>query len=180
MVKIALDLDGVITDIGNGIKSLKDDVTDEQISEALFNPNGHSDLDFVFDNPLFWRNLKPIQESWFKINSWYYGGCDVYFIIARRTETSIYEIARWLDIWQIGYTEYIVCDMMGKHQTLSELKPSVFIDDNPIEILNCIDKLDEKIKSEMTIKAIKTWYNSNLIIEHNVPHISSLEDIKIG
>lgn len=179
MVKIALDLDGVITNIGQGVKDASD-ATEEEISKALFNSHGYGPLDSVFGSVLFWRNLKPIQESWHKVNQWYYSGHDIYFITARRSEESISQISKWLDVWQIGYTDYIVCDMMHKHEILSEIQADVFVDDNPIEISKCLSAIDDRIKSKMTIMAFKCWYNSHLIDEYNVPYISSLEEIKIG
>lgn len=169
---IALDLDGVLTDIGSQIlKSVPNEYSVQLITDALFNVEANH-LNDVFENPLFWRNLKPIKDSWHCVNKWFSSGYDVFFVTARRSSNSIDEIANWLEGWKIGYNDFIVTDQMGKHDVIKKLGACLYVDDNPFEI--------EKIRSILDIDAfvMKTWYNEKII--NKLPFVESLAHITIG
>lgn len=158
---ICLDLDGVITDIGASLKNCAEkdliEFDASHIGEALLTPDGVDYLEFIFEDPLFWRNLKPISSSWHAINHWFMAGYDIVFVTARRSETSIGEMVPWLDGWRVMYSDIVVCDMGHKYEHLLKLNPIFYVDDNPSEI--------EKINKETSINSfvIKHWYNENLI-----------------
>jgi len=158
---ICLDLDGVITDIGASLKSCAEkdliDFDASHIGEALLTPDGVDYLEFIFEDPLFWRNLQPIKNSWHAINHWFMSGYDIIFVTARRSETSIGEIVPWLDGWRVMYSDIIVCDMGYKYEHLLKLNPAFYIDDNPSEI-KTINK-----KTDINSFVIKHWYNEHLI-----------------
>lgn len=169
---IALDLDGVLTDIGSQIlKSVPNEYSVQLITDALFNVEANH-LNHVFENPLFWRNLKPIKDSWHCVNKWFSSGYDVFFVTARRSSNSIDEIANWLEGWKIGYNDFIVTDQMGKHDVIKKLGACLYVDDNPFEI--------EKIRSILDIDTfvMKTWYNEKII--NKLPFVESLAHITIG
>ena len=171
---IALDLDGVLTDISGEIIKHISDYTADGVAKCLFHKDGFADYEHVFEKKDFWNNLKPIKESWHKINEWFYAGYDVYFITARRSEGSINIVNEWLDRWNVGHTGVFVTDMFSKHSVLEELKPSVFVDDNPFEIHN----IKEKNNNNMESFVMKTWYNEHLI--GSLDNIPSLLTLQIG
>lgn len=168
--RIALDLDGVITNIAAGLGTSDVDL----ISTALFTPNS-IELNHIFDNPLFWRNLKPIEDSWYKINEWFYGGFDIFFVTARRSEASINEIETWLDGWNVPFNKVFVCNQMEKNEVLKQINPVLFIDDNPFEI----EKIISEINNTFQVTVIKNWYNQHLI-GAALPSVSSLLEVEIG
>lgn len=175
-MKIALDLDGVVTNIGEHLvescKSSKIEVTPLCVYKALTDSNGLDHLESVFESPLFWRNLKPYEESWHRINEWFMGGLDIIFITARRSEASINEIQSWLDGWNIMYSDFIVCDMGHKYEYINKIDPVVYVDDNPLEI-------ETIIKSTNTRPYVmKTWYNEHMVSE--MPYVESLYEVEIG
>jgi 5'(3')-deoxyribonucleotidase len=174
-MKIALDLDGVVTNIGEQLlESCEDlgiEITPFCVYDALTNPNGVERLESVFENPLFWRNLKPYEQSWHCINEWFMQGNDVVFITARRSEFSINEISSWLDSWRIMYSDFIVCDMGHKYEYINKIDPIIYVDDNPHEIETVI----KKTKTRPYI--MKTWYNEHRIF--NMPSVESLYEIEI-
>jgi hypothetical protein len=175
--RICLDLDGIITDIGSRLKeyaklgSLEFDA--EHIGEALLTPDGVDYLEYIFEDPLFWRNLMPIRDSWHAINEWFMMGYDVTFVTARRSETSISEIEPWLDGWRVMYSDIVICEMNHKYEHLSKLNPIFYIDDNPTEI--------RKIMSELSVPCyvIKTWYNEHLIGK-DIPTIDKISTLQVS
>lgn len=174
---ICLDLDGVITDIGDQIKSYIHKFNIEfdpmHIGEALLTPDGVDYLEFVFEDPLFWRNLVPIKDSWHAINEWFMNGYDITFVTARRSETSISEIEPWLDFWGVMYSNVVICNMNEKYHELKKLEPVLYVDDNPNEIITINKNID------ISTFVINTWYNDHLI-NKNVRRINNLSNIKIG
>lgn len=169
--KIALDLDGVATDIAADLGTKDIDL----ISNALFTQENPPELDPVFANPLFWRNLKPIKDSWHRINEWFYGGFDIFFVTARRSDESINEIETWLDGWNIPFNKVFVCNQMEKTEVLKQINPILFIDDNPFEV----EKIISEINNAFQVNVIKNWYNQHLI-GAAVPSINSLLEVEIG
>lgn len=174
---ICLDLDGIITDIGDQIKKYVERYSLEcdpiHIGEALLTPDGVDYLEFIFEDPLFWRNLLPIKDSWHAINEWFMSGYDITFVTARRSETSISEITPWLDGWGVMYSDVVICNMNEKYVELKKLNPVLYVDDNPTEI-KCINK-----ELDIPTFVIKTWYNSHAV-DKTVNQVNNLSNIKIG
>jgi uncharacterized HAD superfamily protein len=179
-VKIALDLDGIATDIITSFTKKAGNVSAEEVSKALFTKGGYEPFDHVFKDPLFWKNLKPIENSWHAINKWFYEGNDIYFITARSSRYAVQQIDKWLTSWSIPYNEYFVCDMMNKHRTLSVLGADIFIDDNPYEVQEVAKLVNEKKIHNIKSFAMKTWYNEHIVKANNINYISSLQELKIG
>ena len=174
---ICLDLDGIITDIGQQMKeyAAKDalEFEPQHIGEALLTPDGVDYLEFIFQDPLFWRNLLPVKESWHVINNWFITGNDVIFVTARSSDVSITEMEPWLDGWGVMYSRIITCKMGYKFDELKKLNPCVYVDDNPSEIKTINDKLN------IPAYVIKTWYNEHLITP-DINSIESLSEIELG
>jgi uncharacterized HAD superfamily protein len=173
---ICLDFDGVITDIGASLKNYANrdliDFDPVHIGEALLTPDGVDYLEYIFEDPLFWRTLKPIKSSWHTINSWFMSDYDIVFVTARRSSTSVGEMIPWLDRWQVMYSDIIVCDMGYKYEHLLKLNPVLYVDDNPSEI--------KKINKETNVKSfvIKHWYNEHLI-DKSVNWINDISHIQV-
>jgi uncharacterized HAD superfamily protein len=173
---ICLDLDGVITDIGQQVKNYleKDslEVNPDLIGDVLLTPDGVEYVEYIFEDPLFWRNLLPIKNSWHCINEWFSNGYDIVFITARRSEISQSEIDPWLNGWQIQYNDVIIADMYHKYEIIDKLQPLFFVDDNPREIY--------KVGSitGTAVAVMETWYNQHLI--KSLRSVNKLTDLKIG
>lgn len=174
--RICLDLDGIISDIGSQIKEYaeKDALEFEpiHIGEALLTPDGVDYLEFIFEDPLFWRNLLPIKDSWHAINEWFMAGYDIIFVTARRSETSISEMVPWLEGWGVLYSDIVVCDMGHKYEHIQKLNPIFYVDDNPSEV--------KEITKRTSVKSyvMKTWYNEHLI-GNNTLFISNLSELQV-
>lgn len=174
---ICLDLDGVITDIGsqvlNYIKANSNiEYNVNLVSDSLLTPDGVEEVEYIYKDPLFWKNLLPIKESWHCINDWFSNGFDIIFITSRRSDISQNEIHPWLDGWCVQYNDVVVADMYHKYEIIDKIKPIFFIDDNPREI--------KKVSSmtNTTVAVMETWYNSHLIEKFD--SVKNLTDMKIG
>ena len=176
MANICLDLDGIITDIGSQVEAYMINMGIEadplHVGEALLTPDGIEHLEHIFQDVLFWRNLLPIKDSWHCINKWFEMGYDITFITARSSDISRNEILRWLEGWNVFFSDYIVADMHSKHVFVEKLKPILFVDDNPTEIKTVLSHVDTDCR------VMKTWYNDHLV--GDIPSISKLSEIKIG
>lgn len=176
MQNICLDLDGIITDIGSQVTKYMNKIGLESdplhVGEALLTPDGVDHLEHIFQDVLFWRNLLPIENSWYTINKWYSAGYDIVFVTARSSDTSKNEIQSWLDGWSVYYSSFVTTDMYHKYEILEKYKPILFVDDNPNEINTVLSH------SNIDCRVMKAWYNEHLI--GDLPSVSKLSDIKIG
>lgn len=174
-MKIALDLDGVVTNIGEKIlKSCRDyniDVNSLDVYNALTNPNGFEKLERVFLDKEFWNGLEPDEISWHSVNDLFVKNNDVIFITARRSDISVNAIEPWLDRWRIMYSTFIVCDMESKYEHINKIEPIVYVDDNPNEIKIILEN------SSVPSYVMKTWYNEHAI--GDLPFIESLSELRI-
>lgn len=173
---IALDLDGVLTDIGGQLsdyaKRENIEFTSESITRALLSSCGDDALEHIFKSESFWDDLSPVKDSWHCINDWFMNGNEIFFITARKSDHSIKAIHTWLDKWSVMYSDVIVCDMYEKFNFINKIKPAFYVDDNPYEV--------NKVRG-MTLctpYVFKTFYNSYLIGSLN--SINSLSELKIG
>jgi 5'(3')-deoxyribonucleotidase len=101
---IALDLDGVIADIGEALTialEIKGHF-DYDYTDWLTTHHECSLSDEIMEEPLFWKNLKPFEDAWYQVNKWFAQGTDVYIVTARRSEVSMGVTQDWLDGWNIG------------------------------------------------------------------------------
>lgn len=150
---IVLNLDGVIADI------------DTSVSEYLHYDCGIS-LDYskwittntkdkealhLFSKKIFWKNLKPFEDSWYKCNEWFSKNIDIHIISTRKEE--IKQITdSWLDEWGIGYNKIHYCNFGKKLDVISSINPVFVIENNPSEI-----KKIEKAGFKCYLR--KSWYN---------------------
>ncbi len=174
-MKIALDLDGIITNIAGRIVDFAQGTSVEvdpiHICESLTTPNGVEHLEFIFEDPKFWHDLMPIEKSWHSINDWFVKNYDITFITARRSDASINAIEPWLDKWGVMYSNFIVCDMGHKYEYINKISPIVYVDDNPNEIITILEN------SSVPSYVMKTWYNEHAI--GDLPFINSLSELRI-
>lgn len=173
---ICLDLDGIITDIGSQVKTYLEidniNVDSDIVGDLLLTPDGIEYLEYIFEDPLFWKNLLPIKESWHCINDWFSNNFDVIFITARRSSVSQNEIEPWLEGWRVEYSDVIICDMYCKHEIVKKINPLIFIDDNPREVSKV------SLMTESNVAVMKTWYNSHLL--QDMKYVDLLTELKIG
>lgn len=139
---IALDIDGVISDIGRSISLELDrrDMLDVDYTDWLIKEDGCDDLCHqIMDNPYFWKNLKPFSDAWFQVNKWFHKGFDIHIITARRSEAARSCIKYWLDGWDIPNNAVHICNMGEKIDVASYLKPIFMVEDNPYEVERLIE-----------------------------------------
>lgn len=170
---IALDLDGVIADIG------------EALTVAL-EVRGHFDYDYtdwltthhecelsdeIMGNHLFWKNLKPFEDAWFQVNKWFAKGYDVHIVTARRNESSISGTQQWLDEWRISTMPPIFCKMGEKHDVIKKINPEFIVEDNPNEVITLLEEGHNAFLR-------KAWYNKKYW--NQLPTIGSLLELEIN
>lgn len=170
---IALDLDGVIADIG------------EALTTAL-EIRGHFDYDYtdwltthhecdlsneIMEDPLFWKNLKPFEDAWHQVNKWFARDCDVYIVTARRSDVSINITQKWLDEWQISTMIPIFCKMGEKHDVISKLNAQFIVEDNPNEVITLLEDGHNAFLRQ-------AWYNKKYW--NQLPSIGSLLELEIN
>lgn len=169
--KIVLDLDGVIADIGGALDkwiSDKYDTEDVDYSSWLITDNNADQAMEIFNNPLFWKNMKPYEDAWYCVNHWFYWGFDVHIVTARRCNASIKETQPWLDMWRINTMSPIFTNINEKHDVIESINPIFVVEDNPHEV---------DILRGHGIKAMlrKQWYNKEYW--NDFPTVDSLWDI---
>lgn len=171
--KIVLDLDGVIADIDNAINDilLSRGVDDYDYSNWLVTHHECDLSDDIMGNSVFWLNLKPFEDAWHQVNSWFANGYDVYIVTARRTEAAISITERWLDEWRISTMPPIFAKMGEKHNIINDLNPLFVVEDNPHEVETLIA---EGHKAYLR----KAWYNRDFWSKF--PTINQLSELKIN
>ena len=172
-MKIALDLDGVVTNISDGIVSYARDknidVNPLQVYDSLTTPSGVDCLEHIFQEYDFWDLLLPVEDSWHCVNDWFSMGYDIIFITARRSKASVDLIHPWLDKWGIMFSDAIICDMEHKYEYVNKLDPLFYVDDNPNEIKIIMQK------TNVDAYVMKTWYNEKHV--EDMPCIKSLLEL---
>ena len=170
---IALDLDGVIADIADGIDMALEQrgIEDYNYTEWLTTHHECNLSDGIMGNTLFWKNLKPFEDAWYQVNTWFASGYDVYIITARRSDVSIRMTEEWLDGWKINTMRPIFCKMGEKHEIAKDLNPLFFIEDNPNEVKTLID-------NGINAYLRKAWYNRPYWDQF--PTIENLLEMKIN
>ena len=174
---IALDLDGVVTDIHKAILGslkLEKSVSDEEIGKALMTPEGSPLVNHIFESEGFWKGLLPIPDSWFAVNNWAYKLNNIHFVTARRSPASIGCIESWLDMWDIPFDQFHVVDMMKKLDVLKEIEADLFIDDNVFEVDNVLKD------GSISAIALRHSYNAAVLETHqHIPFEDLLSKVKL-
>jgi uncharacterized HAD superfamily protein len=171
---IALDVDGVITDIGKSINIELEKTGDLDVdyTDWLLNPECKSSLCHeVMDNTVFWMNLRPFVDAWHQVNKWFYKGFDIHLITARRSDESRGVLNYWLDGWDIPYNKIHICEMGNKASVASELSPVFMVEDNPSETLSLVD-------NGVTTYLRKNWHNQRYWYkEYAIPDLYILDNL---
>jgi 5'(3')-deoxyribonucleotidase len=170
---IALDLDGVIANIGEALTialEIKGHF-DYDYTDWLTTHHECSLSDEIMEEPLFWKNLKPFEDAWYQVNKWFAQGTDVYIVTARRSEASIGITQDWLDQWNIGTMAPIFCSMGDKHNVINELNAQFVVEDNPHEVITLLEEGHNAFLR-------KAWYNKKYW--NKLPTIGSLLELEIN
>jgi 5'(3')-deoxyribonucleotidase len=169
---IVLDLDGVIADIASSIDEYIfqegdiDSLTD--YTDWLITDNNSEDAMRMFNNPLFWKNMKPYEDAWHQVNKWFSSGIDVHIVTARRCDAAIANTIPWLDGWRIATLEPVFAGIHQKYEVIKHINPQFVVEDNPNEVRLLID-------NGVNAFLRKQWYNK----PHweTLPTIETLYDI---
>jgi 5'(3')-deoxyribonucleotidase len=170
--RIALDLDGVIADIGAAL-------------DAQLEKKGHIDYDYsgwltkvhtcelsdeIMDTPIFWKNLIPFVDAWHQVNTWFSRGYDIYIVTARRSSWSQKITQQWLDEWRLCTMTPIFCNMGEKHNVIKDIDPLFMVEDNHNEV-------ETLIQEGVNAYLRRAWYNKEYW--DVLPSINTLFDIDI-
>jgi 5'(3')-deoxyribonucleotidase len=170
---IALDLDGVIADIGEALTvalEIKGHF-DYDYTDWLTTHHECSLSDEIMEEPLFWKNLKPFEDAWYQVNKWFAQGTDVYIVTARRSEVAMGITQDWLDQWNIGTMAPIFCSMGNKHNVINDLNAQFVVEDNPHEVITLLEEGHNAFLR-------KAWYNKKYW--NKIPTIGSLLELEIN
>lgn len=170
---IALDLDGVIADIGEALNIAlnKKGYTNYDYSEWLIT---HHECDLsneIMTPKLFWKNMRPFEDAWHQVNYWFSQGHDIYIVTARRTQNSIEATQEWLDGWGINTMIPIFCKMGEKHNVINELNAEFIVEDNPNEVTTLLEEGHNAFLRQ-------AWYNEKYW--DTLPTIGSLFELEIN
>lgn len=170
---IALDLDGVIADIGEALNIALEERGhfDYDYTEWLTTHHECDLSDEIMDNSVFWKNLKPFEDAWHQVNKWFSDSHDVYIVTARRSQASISVTESWLDEWRINTMPPIFCKMGEKHNVIKKLNPEFIVEDNPHEVITLLEEGHNAFLR-------KAWYNRKYWNE--LPTIGSLLELEIN
>jgi hypothetical protein len=168
---IVLDLDGVIANIA---LSLDDHITHTgypdfvDYTDWLISDSSDEEAMKIFNNPLFWKNMKPYEDAWHQINYWFEMDIDVHIVTARRCPASIEQTQPWLDYWRLSTSPPVFTNIHEKHEVIQNLNPRFVVEDNPteVEIL-----LSEGVNAFLR----KQWYNKKYWSK--LPTIDTLYDL---
>jgi 5'(3')-deoxyribonucleotidase len=169
---IVLDLDGVISDIASSIDEyiFQDETIDSSIDYGhwLITDNDDETAMRIFNNPLFWKNMKPYEDAWYQVNKWFNSGIDVHIVTARRCEAAVKNTIPWLDSWRIATLEPSFAGIHQKYEVIKHINPQFVVEDNPNEVRLLID-------NGVNAFLRKQWYNK--AHWETLPTIETLYDI---
>jgi hypothetical protein len=166
---IVLDLDGVIADIGGAIERHLKEKYD--YSDWLITDSKDDKAMDVFNNPLFWKNMKPYEDAWHQTNYWFNEGYDVHIVTARRCEAAIKQTQPWLDFWRINTLAPVFTNIHEKHTVIEKLDPIFVVEDNPNEV--------SLLKKEgINVFLRKQWYNQEFW--DTLPTIDNLYNLELN
>lgn len=167
---IVLDLDGVIADLGSAIDEalVSQGIPEYDYSSWIITDSNDEKAMSIFNNPIFWKNMKPYEDAWHQVNKWFSSGIDVYIVTARRCESAIKQTQPWLDLWRINTMTPIFANINEKHSIVKNLNAKFVVEDNPHEVKILIN---EGINAFLR----KQWYNEKYWNE--LPTIDNLYDL---
>ena len=165
---IVLDLDGVIADIGQSID--KHVGQNYDYSDWLITDSKDEKAMSIFNDALFWKNMKPYSDAWHQINYWFNKGIDVHIVTARRCEAAIKQTQPWLDLWRINTMKPIFTNIHEKHEVIESLNPLFVVEDNPNEVSLLLNE-------GINVFLRKQWYNKGFW--ESLPTVDSLYDLEL-
>lgn len=134
---IALDLDGVIADIASSLENeliARDLIQQGNFEEWLTKDTKNKEILDIFNDPLFWKNMKPYKDAWHQVNNWFSLGYDIYIVTARRQPNAVAQTIPWLESWNINTLKPIFCNLGEKINYIQKIDPIFVVEDNPREI----------------------------------------------
>ena len=169
---IVLDLDGVVADIDTAISEYLhyDCGVNIDYSKWLTTNTKDEEALKLFSNPIFWKNIKPLEDSWHKCNEWFSNNVDIYIVTARKQQASVDSTQKWLDEWNIGHNKVYFSDFGKKIDIIKKINPEFVVEDNFNEI-----KVLQKSGVKCYLK--KAWYNKKYW--ETFDSIDSLYDIRL-
>lgn len=172
---MVFDLDGVIADIDtsmyNWLCGIGVPVDEMDYGDSLISKVNDPDMLKIFNNELFWANMKPYEDAWYQINYWFSIGYDIEIVTARQQVASKEQALPWLEKWNINSRLPHFSTVGNKIDIIKNIDPIFVVEDNPAEI----SKLQENgIKCYLR----KQWYNQKYWGEYNT--IDTLFDITVS
>jgi len=135
---IVLDLDGVIADIESPlvdiIYSRGVPAEDIDLESWIISDTKNQDILEIYNDPLFWKNMKPYRDAWHQVNYWFGIGYDINIVTARRQPNAVAQTIPWLESWNINTLKPIFCNLGEKINYIKKIDPVFVIEDNPREI----------------------------------------------
>lgn len=154
---IVLDLDGVIADIDSSVSdhffyNYGIGIEEADYSSWFTTNTQDEEAMKLFQDKLFWKNMKPFQDAYFQVNHWMNLGVDVHIVTARRQQAAVDATEPWLDSWNINTLRPKFSEFGKKIDIIKNIDPLFVVEDNPheIEILQ-----DHGIKCYLRA----AWYN---------------------
>lgn len=172
MTVICLDIDGVVSDICAGINyelEIKREMFDYDYSDWIIGSFEDNLTKEIFGSKVFWKNLKPFNDSWYQINHWWSLGFDIHLVTSRFNPAGKEVLPVWLEEWRLQYSQFHFAKAGEKINVIKDLNPAFIVEDNPHEI-NIL--LDGGYKCYLR----RAWYNSEYW--EDIESIGSLLDIK--
>ena len=134
---IVLDLDGVIADIATALEDAlfaSDHIKQGYFQEWIIGNTKNKDILKIYNDVLFWKNMKPYFDAWHQVNYWFSLGYTINIITARRQPNAVQETLPWLESWSINTAKPIFCNLGEKINYIQKIDPIFVVEDNPFEI----------------------------------------------
>jgi 5'(3')-deoxyribonucleotidase len=170
---IVLDLDGVIANIDASMYQLLNSrgVPIEEMEYGkwlISNTNDKKALE-IFNDPLFWANMKPYEDAWYQVNHWFSIGYNIYIVTARKQVNAVEQTLPWLEKWNINSQVPLFSNFGEKINIIKNINPIFVVEDNPAEIA---------VLQSAGIKCYlrKQWYNQEFWGKYDT--IDTLYDIE--
>lgn len=123
---VVVDIDGVLADFeGEFVRTFGDDRRELESLESRY-PNSGSRISQFVNDPLTYRNLKPIPLGMAIVDFLNDNGYDVNIITSRPLDTE-WVTRRWLKKWGVGFLSFGVYP--NKIRRIAEIAPICAIDD---------------------------------------------------
>lgn len=169
-MEIFVNLDGVVFDIIAGLdKALeKQNKIKYDYSDWVVYKKSDDCINNIIENNLFWKNLKPFEDSWHQINYWFSIGHTIIGMSDRKSEVHQKILEDSLDNWRISCSLPLYVNTNEKQNYIPQSDTTLVIDDNPQTVL-CL--IENGINAVMR----RAWYNKPFW--DTVPNIGNLYDV---